>query len=914
MFNFTGQVKRRNVNLGTSNRASTKDLIAKAKREREKRAQDRLEIESIQSVQSAIRKFLTIKKALTFLLNNSEDPKLPHIIPLFGDRILTHLNQNQIQTVLSKSLSYLVTYPNNLGNIKLLSLVGSFTNDSLLCPTLSSLNPNYPLSSYLIQQLHNFISQTNSLCNSSSNAIINIIQMWNVLDDNSFIKIFEIDSSKIQSPESLMNLLEILGSAKLIPFQKSTEPSYLENISFIYDRIEDKSAVARLISLHFNNTNYELTGSPLQIYVRNLFEKPFSDKFISMFEDQFEETIDINTLVSFVSCSVLFKKRDSIIISLLSRKLFLKIVYEQNFRFPFRNLINGESFCFLFFLNILETYLLVTTDQELMYNKDKFSIEELIEFTTNLRDFVFERLWDQNNITDDSILDTALALLKKIYFRDSRLNFCNNKDSPGYWSSQDNEFLNINIFKYLHDYESIYRDYADKKEDLNESSNISSNNIHINTIAVFNQYKEINLNSSSTRQFKKLEILMKAPFFIPFDQRVDLFYTFIAIDKHRLSLDTDNNMFDSFSFWNTEADSSRASITISRESVLEDAFKSFNNIGEKLKSKLAVTFVNEFGPEAGIDGGGITKEFLTSVSEEGFKDENSGLFEHNDQFEIYPFPNINTNQLKYLWFLGKIVGKCLYDRVLIDVNFADFFVKKLLNYSNNFISSFDDLSSFDSELYQNLVKLFGMNSAELESLDLTFELTKFSEKNKVVELIPNGSNIRVTKSNLLQYIFLVSDYKLNKSEFRQLEHFHGGMSIIIAPHWMELFNSVELQMLISGGGRNIDLEDLEKNTIYGGFEESEQTIRDFWQVLLEFEPEQRLNFIKFVTSVPRGPLQGFGSLNPKFGIRNSGSEKERLPTASTCVNLLKLPDYRNKALLKEKLLYAINSGARFDLS
>ena len=121
-------------------------------------------------------------------------------------------------------------------------------------------------------------------------------------------------------------------------------------------------------------------------------------------------------------------------------------------------------------------------------------------------------------------------------------------------------------------------------------------------------------------------------------------------------------------------------------------------------------------------------------------------------------------------------------------------------------------------------------------------------------------------------------------------------------------------MLISGGGRNIDLEDLEKNTIYGGFEESEQTIRDFWQVLLEFEPEQRLNFIKFVTSVPRGPLQGFGSLNPKFGIRNSGSEKERLPTASTCVNLLKLPDYRNKALLKEKLLYAINSGARFDLS
>jgi len=32
------------------------------------------------------------------------------------------------------------------------------------------------------------------------------------------------------------------------------------------------------------------------------------------------------------------------------------------------------------------------------------------------------------------------------------------------------------------------------------------------------------------------------------------------------------------------------------------------------------------------------------------------------------------------------------------------------------------------------------------------------------------------------------------------------------------------------------------------------------------------------------------------------------------VNLLKLPDYQNKQLLKEKLLYAINAGAGFDLS
>jgi ubiquitin-protein ligase E3 C len=40
----------------------------------------------------------------------------------------------------------------------------------------------------------------------------------------------------------------------------------------------------------------------------------------------------------------------------------------------------------------------------------------------------------------------------------------------------------------------------------------------------------------------------------------------------------------------------------------------------------------------------------------------------------------------------------------------------------------------------------------------------------------------------------------------------------------------------------------------------------------------------------------------------------QLPTSSTCVNLLKLPDYKDKATLREKLMYAINAGAGFDLS
>lgn len=60
--------------------------------------------------------------------------------------------------------------------------------------------------------------------------------------------------------------------------------------------------------------------------------------------------------------------------------------------------------------------------------------------------------------------------------------------------------------------------------------------------------------------------------------------------------------------------------------------------------------------------------------------------------------------------------------------------------------------------------------------------------------------------------------------------------------------------------------------------------------------------------------RGFKELVPKFAIRDAGRDNERLPTASTCVNLLKLPMYTDERILRAKLLQAINSGAGFDLS
>ena len=55
-------------------------------------------------------------------------------------------------------------------------------------------------------------------------------------------------------------------------------------------------------------------------------------------------------------------------------------------------------------------------------------------------------------------------------------------------------------------------------------------------------------------------------------------------------------------------------------------------------------------------------------------------------------------------------------------------------------------------------------------------------------------------------------------------------------------------------------------------------------------------------------------LYPAFCVHYAGRDEERLPTASTCMNLLKLPEFPDLVTLTQKLIYAIESGAGFELS
>lgn len=60
-------------------------------------------------------------------------------------------------------------------------------------------------------------------------------------------------------------------------------------------------------------------------------------------------------------------------------------------------------------------------------------------------------------------------------------------------------------------------------------------------------------------------------------------------------------------------------IAVRRDRIVEDGFAQLNTLGSKLKSCVNVSFVNECGlPEAGLDYGGLFKEFLTDLAKAAF--------------------------------------------------------------------------------------------------------------------------------------------------------------------------------------------------------------------------------------------------------------------------------------------------------
>ena len=346
-----------------------------------------------------------------------------------------------------------------------------------------------------------------------------------------------------------------------------------------------------------------------------------------------------------------------------------------------------------------------------------------------------------------------------------------------------------------------------------------------------------------------------------------------------------------------------------------------------LKGIVRVQFTNEHGvEEAGVDGGGLFKDFLNDLIAEAFDPVKTGLFAETPDRTLYPNPasvrRCGPDHLRKLEFLGAMLGKAVYEGILVDLPLAGFFLAKL---RDGRPPELNDLATLDPELYHHLLSLKRLPPDQVEDLFLHFTATDAATGGDR-ELAPGGSDVRVTAANRTRYVHLMAHHLLYQQVRQQSDAFVRGFRALVAPRWLRVFAPAELRLLIAGAGGRIDVDDLARSATYsGGYGPDHPTVVALWQAVNEFTEEEQRDLLRFVTACPNTPLLGFGQLTPPFCVHRSGmmggsrgSEEDadtaRLPTAATCMNLLKLPPYRTKEQVQKKLLYAIKSGSGFDLS
>lgn len=425
------------------------------------------------------------------------------------------------------------------------------------------------------------------------------------------------------------------------------------------------------------------------------------------------------------------------------------------------------------------------------------------------------------------------------------------------------------------------------------------------TIRVLSRDELVDGPPLTTKEVRVLTILRELPFLVAFQERVKVFQSLVYRDKIE-------HQGEEVQFLMGRT----INISVRRSHLYEDAFDRLSPENEPdLRLKMRVQLTNVAGAEeAGVDGGGLFREFLSELLKTAF-DPNRGFFMTTNDNLLYPNPNVHLiveDFTRHYYFIGRVLGKCLYENLLVELPLAEFFLSKLIGRNSDV--GVHHLASLDPVMYKNLLflKNYEEDVSEL-GLDFTVVNDELGET-KVEELKPGGSNIPVTSVNRIEYIHLTADYRLNKQIRAQCNAFRQGLANVIPLEWIHMFNNKEVQVLISGAEIPVDIEDLKNHTNYtGGFEPNHKTIRLFWKVVQNFSDIQLRQLLKFVTSCSRPPLLGFKELNPPFCIQHAGGQ-DRLPTASTCMNLLKLPAFENENLLRERLMYALQSNAGFELS
>ncbi|KAK8398901.1 hypothetical protein O3P69_004178 [Scylla paramamosain] len=271
-----------------------------------------------------------------------------------------------------------------------------------------------------------------------------------------------------------------------------------------------------------------------------------------------------------------------------------------------------------------------------------------------------------------------------------------------------------------------------------------------------------------------------------------------------------------------------------------------------------------------------------------------------DCFLLNPQSN-SSHHMNMFTFLGVLMGIAIRTGSPLSLNLAEPVWKQLAG----MVLTPADITEVDRHYVPGLMCIQQMEGDEktFSSLDLPFTTT--SAAGHDVPLSPRHNRITIT--NRHEYVRLALNYRLHEFD-AQVTAVRCGMARVIPVPLLSLFTPYELETMVCGSP-DIPLNLLKSVATYKGVEATASLVQWFWEVMEEFSTAERSLFLRFVwgrTRLPR-TIADFRGRDFVFQVLDKYTPPDHfLPESYTCFFLLKMPRYSCKAVLREKLKYAIH--------
>uniref|UniRef100_A0A7S0DRK3 E3 ubiquitin-protein ligase HACE1 n=1 Tax=Amorphochlora amoebiformis TaxID=1561963 RepID=A0A7S0DRK3_9EUKA len=275
-----------------------------------------------------------------------------------------------------------------------------------------------------------------------------------------------------------------------------------------------------------------------------------------------------------------------------------------------------------------------------------------------------------------------------------------------------------------------------------------------------------------------------------------------------------------------------------------------------------------------------------------------------------------VHQVKqYMRMVGRLLALAVTQRQPFGVPLCSGVLKALLG--RNHEIGWQDLQTYDEDLYRGMKTIADAKTKEEFQLiadGLMFVVSTKAANGEVkdVALLKNGADRPVTFEDRDLFTRLYARFRMFHGLNKELSSLSKGFQDILPVELSKYLNPSELSSLIQGPER-LDIADMKANILYdGGYHSTSSVICWFWKMVEEMTFEEQQRLLLFWSGCPIPPLHGFSAKfnnnGEAWSIKKLEAPPTSLPTASTCIYLLRLPPYPSERILRERLAVALKFG------